>query len=185
MEGGLRRVANPEANRMELKRVAAMIVLERNMRGKRFLAGGMIVAISIALMLGPAKGSTTEDDEKTVASLDTKYQAAVKGNDAATMEQLLDDNFTLVTGSGTVYTKADLVNEARNGTYVYEHQEDSAQTVRVWGNTAVITAKLWAQGTKNGKPFDYTVWFSDTYVRTPSGWRYVFGQSGLPVVKSS
>jgi hypothetical protein len=23
--------------------------------------------------------------------------------------------------------------------------------------------------------------FSDTYVRTPSGWRYVFGQASLPL----
>jgi hypothetical protein len=38
----------------------------------------------------------------------------------------------------------------------------------------VITAKLWEKGTDAGKPFDYTAWFSDTYVRTPTGWRYVF-----------
>jgi hypothetical protein len=24
---------------------------------------------------------------------------------------------------------------------------------------------------------DYSLWFSDTDVRTPSGWRYVFGQA--------
>jgi ketosteroid isomerase-like protein len=155
------------------------------MRAKRILAGGTIVAISIALMLGPAKGSSSEDDKKIVASLDTEYQAAVKRNDAATMGRLLGDNFTLVTGSGKVYTKADLVDEARSGAYIYEHQEDTEQTVRMWDDTAVVTAKLWAKGTRNGKPFDYTVWFSDTYVRTPSGWRYVFGQSGLPVMKRS
>ena len=63
-------------------------------------------------------------------------------------------------------------------------QEDSAQTVRVWGDAAVITAKLWEKGTENGKPFDYTVWFTDTYVRTATGWCYVFGQSSLPLTKT-
>jgi putative component of toxin-antitoxin plasmid stabilization module len=71
------------------------------------------------------------------------------------------------------------------GHTVYEHQEDTEQTVRVWGDTAVITAKLWEKGTDNEKPFDYAVWFSDTYVRTPSGWKYVFGQSSLPLPKPS
>jgi hypothetical protein len=28
---------------------------------------------------------------------------------------------------------------------------------------------------------DYTLWFSDVYVRTPAGWRYLFGQASLPV----
>jgi ketosteroid isomerase-like protein len=125
------------------------------------------------------------DDRNLVAALDSQYQTAVKKNDAATMDGILADDFTLVTGSGKTYTKADLLEEARSGRIVYEHQEDSAQTVRIWGDTAVVTAKLWEKGTENGKPFDRTVWFSDTYVRTATGWRYVFGQSSLPLPKAS
>jgi ketosteroid isomerase-like protein len=58
------------------------------------------------------------------------------------------------------------------------------QTVRVWGDTAVITALLWVKGTQDGKPFDYKLWFSDTYVRTSGGWRYAFGQASLPLPKA-
>jgi ketosteroid isomerase-like protein len=132
------------------------------------------------LIFRPNKGNR-DDDEKTVAGLDTQYQAAVKENDAATMSVILADDYALVTGSGKTYSKADLLDEARSGRMHYERQEDTGQTVRVWGDTAVITAKLWEKGTDNGKPFDYWVWFSDTYVRTPAGWRYVFGQSSLPL----
>ena len=49
----------------------------------------------------------------------------------------------------------------------------------MWGDTAVVTAKLWIKGTRDGKNFDRTLWFSDTYVRTPGGWRYAFGQASL------
>lgn len=125
------------------------------------------------------------DDKAVVAALDTEYQAAVKANDVATMDRLLADDFVLRTGSGKSYSKADLLNGTRSGDYVYEHQEDTEQSVHVWGDTAVVTAKLWEKGTNKGKPFDYTVWFSDTYVRTPTGWRYVFGQSSLPLPKST
>jgi len=56
--------------------------------------------------------------------------------------------------------------------------------VRVWGDTAVVTAKLWLKGKRpNGEAFDYKLWFSDTYVRTPTGWRYAFGQAGAPLPK--
>ena len=109
----------------------------------------------------------------------------MKNNDATTMGQILADDFVLVTGSGKTYGKTDLLNEARSGRIVYERQEDSEQTVRVWGDSAVVTARLWEKGTENGKPFDYSVRFSDLYVRTPTGWRYEFGQSSLPLSKIS
>jgi ketosteroid isomerase-like protein len=128
-----------------------------------------------------ADNVSADSDAATIARLDTEYQAAVKKNDAATMDRLLADDFVLVTGSGKTYTKTDLLQEARSGRFVYERQEDTAQKVRIWSDCAVITAKLWAKGTENGKPFDYTVWFTDTYVRTATGWRYVFGQSSLPL----
>jgi ketosteroid isomerase-like protein len=122
---------------------------------------------------------TRADDEKAVARLDKEYQAAVEGNDAATMGRILADDFVLVVGSGKVFTKEDLLEEARSGRFVYERQDDDQQTVRVWEDTAVITALLSAKGTDSGKPFEYRVWFSDTYVRSPAGWRYVLGQSGV------
>lgn len=138
------------------------------------------------LIFRPHKiASDLTEDQKALAALDTGYQAAVKRNDAATMDRILADDFILVTGSGKVYSKDDLLKESRSGLVIYEHQEDTSQTVRVWGDTAVVTAKLWEKGTNAGKPFDYTVWFSDTYIRTPAGWRYIFGQSSFPPPKTS
>jgi len=139
-----------------------------------------LVLCAALFALTGARGTTSAeaDDRATVAALDTKYQAAVKANDAATMDKILDKNFVLVTGNGTVYTKADLLKQARDNESVYEHQEDTQQTVRVYGNTAIVTALLWIKGTSKGQPFDFKVWFSDSYVRIPGGWRYAFGQAG-------
>ena len=95
------------------------------------------------------------DDAKIVAALDTEYQAAVKNNDVETMDRILADDFVLITGLGKTYTKADLLAEARSKRMVYERQEDSDQKVRLWGDTAVVTALLWAKGSEAGKPFEY------------------------------
>ncbi len=121
--------------------------------------------------------ASAHDVELEIKRLDTKYQAAVERNDAETMDRILDDEFVLVTGAGKVYTKADLLDEARSGRVVYEYQRDEQQTVRVWRDTAVITALLSAKGTDSGEPFGYRLWFSDTYVRGTDGWRYAFGQA--------
>jgi ketosteroid isomerase-like protein len=136
-----------------------------------FLAASAALGTAFALHAAPA------DDQAAVAALDTQYQAAVKANDAATMDRILADDFVLVTGKGKAYSKADLLKAAREKTETYEHQEDSEQTVRVFGDTAVVTALLWIKGANKDAPYDYKLWFSDTYARTPSGWRYVFGQA--------
>jgi ketosteroid isomerase-like protein len=118
-----------------------------------------------------------DEDQKAVAELDREYQQAVKKNDVPTMDRILADDFVLVTGKGQVLRKTDLLKESGSGDFNYERQEDSKQTVRVWGDTAVVTALLSAKGTERGKAFEYKVWFSDVYVRTARGWRYVFGQA--------
>ena len=131
-----------------------------------------------------ALGATTAqaDDRATVAALDVQYQAAVKANDAATMDRILHPQMILVVGSGTVITRDDLIAEARKQTIVYEIQDEApgSQTVRLYGpDTAIVTAKLRLKYVAQGKPSDRTLWFSDTYVRTPDGWRYAFGQASL------
>jgi ketosteroid isomerase-like protein len=149
---------------------------------KHFAVIGIAV---VMLATGVSRMNASADDDKTsVATLDTQYQAAVEKNDVATMDRILADDFILVVGSGKSYTKADLLKEARSGNVAYEHQSDTEQTVRVWGDTAVVTAKLWEKGKEDGKPFDKTLWFSDTYVRTSKGWRYVFGQASLALPKT-
>ena len=121
------------------------------------------------------------DDAATVAALDEEYQQAVKRNDAETMARILADDFVLVTGRGTTFDKRDLVGEARRAAAVFERQDVETRTVRVWGDTAVVTALLWIKGRRDGKPIDYKLWYSDTYVRTADGWRYVLGQASLPL----
>ena len=147
---------------------------------------GKTISMILALSVGTATNdlnASSDEDAKTVAALDTKYQAAVKSNDAATMDQILADDFVLVTGRGKVFSKADLIESARKKEVTYERQDEEpgTQKVRVWGDTAVVTALLWIKAEQGGKPADYKLWFSDTYVRTPTGWRYLFGQASLPL----
>src|SRR5438270_3556981 len=140
----------------------------------------MTAWICIALPSARPGLAANADDKKIVRDLDTQYQLAVKNNDAKTMDRILADDFVLVTGRGRAFTKADLLKDTQPNV-VYEHQEDTEQAVRVFGDTAVVTALLWAKGTRDGKSFDYRLWFSDTYARTAAGWRYVFGQASLPL----
>ena len=125
-----------------------------------------------------------EEDKKAVYGLDVQYQAAVERNDAETIERIHHPEMVLVLSNGTVLTGKQLEKAARDKSRTYEQQVvvDDSRVVRVVGDTAVVTAKLWLKGKRaTGEAFDYKVWFSDTYVRTPTGWRYFFGQAGAPL----
>ena len=74
-------------------------------------------------------------------------------------------------------SRSDSSARKKEVTYERQDEEPGTQKVRVWGDTAVVTALLWIKAVQGVKPVDYKLWFSDTYVRTPTGWRYVFGQA--------
>lgn len=123
----------------------------------------------------------------TVAAIDTAYQDAVERNDADAMANILHEDMILVVGAGTVFTREDLLQQARTQEFIYEYQveDEGTQIVRMYGpDVAIVTARLWLKGTRNGTAFDRRLWFSDTYVRTPEGWRYAFGQASLALPPS-
>lgn len=125
----------------------------------------------------------SHDDIATISALDTAYQAAVERNDADTMAEILHPDMILVLGVGTAITREELLASARDADITYEHQceDEGTQTVRLYGpDTAIVTARLWLKGTRrDGSDVDRRLWFSDTYVRTRTGWKYAFGQASM------
>lgn len=142
----------------------------------------LVESLIIVALADPAAA-----DAQIVADLDVQFQAAVKVGDVAAMDQILHKDFFLVLGNGTVISRDALLQEAASGRIVYEIQDEDpgTQTVRVWGDTAVVTARLWIKGRRDGEPFERRLWFSDTYVRTPAGWKYAFAQASLPLPPDS
>jgi len=142
----------------------------------------------VATAMAASASAASADDEKIVAQLDRDYQYAVKMNDAATIERIHADDMILVTGRGAVFRGKDIEERARKRVATYEQQDEveGSQKVRVWGDTAVVTALLWIKGSEEGRgSFDYKLWFSDTYVRIGGRWRYAFGQASLALPKES
>lgn len=141
------------------------------------------MAHPLLLIAGIATLTAPLADREAVAQLDRTYQEAVKRNDAEAMKEIMHPDFLLVLGDGRRFGREDLLNDARQRRFIYELQDEApnSQSVMVWGDTAIVTAKLLMKGTVEGKPFDRVLWFSDTYVRTDSGWKYLFGQASLPL----
>ncbi len=163
---------------MNFPRTASRILRARQPRPSFF---ALVVLSSLLLGNGaaqPPQVQGSEQDRAAILHLDDEYQAAVKRNDSATMASHLSDDYMLLSSSGKVYFKPDMLAEAKSGAIVYEIQEDSDRNLRFYGpQTAVLTGKLHEKGTQDGKAFDVWVLFSDVYVRTDAGWTYVYAQA--------
>jgi ketosteroid isomerase-like protein len=141
------------------------------------------IAAAALLTALPSSNIGPAEDRAEVARLDTAFQAAVKRGDVATVDSTLHPDYLLVLGDGRTVNREQQLAHSRDGRTIYEIQDElpGTQTVRVTGDTAVVTAKLRLKGKTDGVPFDRTLWFSDTYVRTSKGWKYFFGQASLPL----
>jgi hypothetical protein len=91
--------------------------------------------VVLATVLLGVEAKASFSDQQAVAKLDTEFQAAVKVNDAETMDRIMHKDMVLVLGNGTINTREEQLQEARHKDLVYEHQEEDpgTQIVRVWG----------------------------------------------------
>ena len=119
------------------------------------------------------KNTPVEADEAVLVALNEEFQSAVMAADAVALDRILADDFVLYPSGGgdQPFTKADVIDDARRSRF--ERNESSDVLARVWGDTGIVTARLAMKGTTDGKPFDAVVRFTDTYIRTESGWKQV------------
>ena len=72
--------------------------------------------------------ASPEQDRAAVAALDTEYQAAVERNDAEGMARILHPEMILVVGRGAVFAREDLLQAARDESFVYERQAEEERS---------------------------------------------------------
>src|ERR1044072_4587393 len=136
--GAVRSLRCP-APKIQTSRRGVPTTLKARLLHKRHLIQVLSLTIAVLPLATTSKlNASPEEDARAVAALDTKYQAAVKANDAATMDQILAEDFVLVTGRGAVFSKSDLLDSAQRKEATYERQDEElgTQTVRVWRETA-------------------------------------------------
>jgi hypothetical protein len=96
----------------------------------------LLLAPAVLLMLAaaPRMAAAAEDPQGVVSRMDVEYQAAVERNDWQTMDRILHPGFVLILGDGTVYTRTQLIDSAKNRNIAYEQQREvpGSQVVRMY-----------------------------------------------------
>jgi len=116
-----------------------------------------------------------------IKKMEKDRAAAVVKADVATLEGLTSDDYILINANGQVSNKAETMNNIKTGVIKLTSNEVSDMTVRVYGDTAVVTGKSTAKGTIGGIALKGPVMFTRVYVKKNGKWQSVAFQQ-TPIV---
>jgi ketosteroid isomerase-like protein len=135
------------------------------------------IAIALFVFSQAAMAASAEHDEKDIRRVEKELCDAFKTGDAAAIERIEDSTYTLTNTHGEVSGRADDIADAKKGEIRYSEFRNHDQTVRLYGDAAIVLGITSLKGTANGKSIELDAKFTDTYVRRADGWKIVASQA--------
>lgn len=143
----------------------------------------ILILVVITITASPASGQITgkpvtggSDAGQELVELDRAFINAYIRNDTAFMETILADDVTIVNTQGKVLSKSDaLISRfAPNPGVTYDVSRPVDEvSVRLYGDTAVVTGRTTLKATYNGKTHTLLGRYTRTYVKLQGHWRVV------------
>jgi hypothetical protein len=114
---------------------------------------------------------------REVLELERHAKEASIHNDTKFTEQALAENYIAIGPLGTVLTKSDMVDVRRRSKLHYEFIDVTEIVVRIYGDTAVVTAKAEVKGSDFGEDFSGPYRYTRVWVKNHGAWRAVSYQA--------
>lgn len=127
--------------------------------------------LAVAFSFSQAAVAAPADDEREIERVERALCDAFRTGDAAAIEKLEDETYTLTNTRSEVTTRADDVADAKKGDIKYTEFRNHDTTMRLYGDAAIRLGITSIKGTSSGKPFALDVRFTDTYIKRADGWK--------------
>jgi ketosteroid isomerase-like protein len=124
------------------------------------------------LLLGADKSA-----EDAVKQADQQVADAVMKNDLATLERILGDDLTYSHSTGRVETKAQFIGVLKSGEMKYESVQMRDASVRLYGNTAILTGSPMMKTNYKGQASTADLKVLRVYMKRGGVWKLVAHQS--------
>jgi hypothetical protein len=117
------------------------------------------------------RGSQNQETIREILDLERQSKDAAVQRDPAFAQRTLADDYLGITPLGQVITKADTVAARKSGRLRYDSIDVSDLVVRVYGNTAVVTARATVRGIDLGEEFNGSYRFTRVWIRRNGHWQ--------------
>jgi hypothetical protein len=138
-----------------------------------FLLSVVTSAFSRQEPLTPAEESTIRE----ILDLESHTRQAALHSDAAFSDRILAEDYIAIGPTGNVITKNDALAARRGAEMHYDSINLSEVVVRVYGDTAVVTARAEVRGNNLGADFSGPYRFTRVWVRRNGQWQTVSYQA--------
>ena len=127
----------------------------------------------------PKPAMDTGDQESIRQIIDMEHQAreASLRRDVEFSQRNLAEDYVAITPLGQVTTKQDTVSARKSGQLKYDTINVTDMVVRVYGDTAVVTARADVKGHKLGEDFSGPYRYTRVWVRRTGHWLAVSYQA--------
>jgi ketosteroid isomerase-like protein len=131
----------------------------------------------VALHPRPGYQSPEQDVIRQIVDMERQSKEASLRRDSDFSLKTLADDYVAITPLGQVTTKQETISARRSGQLRYEAMNVTDMVVRVYGDTAIVTARADVKGHQLGEDFSGPYRYTRIWVRRNGQWQTVSYQA--------
>ncbi len=132
----------------------------------------------VAVHPRPPAGDTADQETiREIIDMERQAREASIRRDADFSQRTLAEDYVAITPLGTVTTKQDTVSARKSRQLRYDTIDVTDMVVRVYGDTAVVTARADVKGHQLGEDFSGPYRYTRVWVRRTGKWQAVSYQA--------
>jgi hypothetical protein len=140
-------------------------------------------ALTVAATMFFAASVALADDAETVLRLDREISVATWTADPVWFEENLAEDYVLITPTGGVKSKRDIVRELSAPGMRMDPFDTSEVQLRMYGDSAVVTGRMKQKFVMGGARYTNDVRYTDVYVKRKGRWLLVSAHASTVTVK--
>jgi ketosteroid isomerase-like protein len=108
--------------------------------------------------------------QQEILRLEKEFSQAILKNDAEAVRRFLADDWIIVDPDGGIIDKERFLGVIKSGALTHEIMESDETRVRIYGNTAIVTALTTTKGKFSGQVFTTQERATDVFVKQDGQW---------------
>jgi hypothetical protein len=137
----------------------------------------LLLALSLlSLTLAVQAKAQTHDATAEIARFEADFSSALARNADDELERYLSADWKIISGDGSIIDRARFLKVIASGDLKHTKMTSENQTIRLYGNTAVVTSHSQSAGTYKNMPFETDEIGTDVIVKIHDRWVCVLTQ---------
>ena len=108
--------------------------------------------------------------QEEILRLENEFSQAIVKNDAEAVGRFLADDWIIVDPDGAIINKERFLGVIKSGALTHEMMQSDDTRVRIYGNTAIVTALTTTKGKFSGQVFTTQERATDVFVKQNGRW---------------